>query len=428
VDVAPGELRIARAERRFGTTRLVGLDRVPCASGGARRAALASALGGRAHEVIAALPVAELAHRVLSLPFRDARRIAETVSLELLGQLPSDPGDVAVGHVAIGAAPDGTRVLAALVRRARVASIGLDAARVEAALVGAPRLVDGDGDVAIVLADGARSAIVVRRDGELVGLRALASHPLRDGEAFAREVRWTLVALGGSTRLVVTGADSDDDLRRQVARTTGAPVTSLAAVAATSWRDDALDACAVAAGLIAGPGLVLERPARQVGSARRVAVLAAAAAVLAVVDVGIVRWQLVRQDEALAEAVRATAAAALPAGTRIVAPRAQLEAAAGTLAGRPASPASVLALLRELSQRVPSDVGLELDELVLDGDVVRLHGRTDRFESIDVVTRALGASAGLRDVTAEDSRAAVDGRGVEFGLRATWRPTAGAPS
>jgi Tfp pilus assembly protein PilN len=87
-----------------------------------------------------------------------------------------------------------------------------------------------------------------------------------------------------------------------------------------------------------------------------------------------------------------------------------------------------LALLRELSQRVPADVGLELDEIVLDGDVVRLHGRTDRFESIDVVTRALGASAGLRDVTAEDSRAAVDGRGVEFGLRATWRPTAGAPS
>jgi hypothetical protein len=45
-----------------------------------------------------------------------------------------------------------------------------------------------------------------------------------------------------------------------------------------------------------------------------------------------------------------------------------------------------------------------------------------------VVTRALATSGLLRDVTAEDSRATIDGRGIEFGLRATWHPLLGAPS
>ena len=64
----------------------------------------------------------------------------------------------------------------------------------------------------------------------------------------------------------------------------------------------------------------------------------------------------------------------------------------------------------------------------VEGDVLRLRGRTDRFESIDAVTRALATSASLHDVVAEDSRAAVDGNGIEFRVRATWRPALGAPS
>ena len=88
----------------------------------------------------------------------------------------------------------------------------------------------------------------------------------------------------------------------------------------------------------------------------------------------------------------------------------------------------MLALLRELSARVPADVRLGVDELAVEGDVLRLRGRTDRFESVDAVTRALATSASLHDVVAEDSRAAVDGNGIEFRVRATWRPALGAPS
>jgi Tfp pilus assembly protein PilN len=437
LDLTATELRMARAERRLGTTRLVSCTRVPCATPDARRAALESALEWGPSLIVAALPLAELGHRVLTLPFRDARRLGETVTLELVGQLPADPGDVVAGHLGLETSSDGTRVLAAVARRGRLASLcatladaGAPPARVDAALVGVAHLVEATraADAALLLADGSRSAVVVRRNGRLAGLRALATDPAVDPAAFDREARWTLTALGGASRIVLLGPGASSDAAARIARATGVATESIEDVAAAGWRADELAACGVAAGLVAGPGLVLHRAVHSTASPRRIGALAAAALLLAVADTGIVRWQLARRDGALVEAVRATASAALPAGTRIVAPQAQLEAAAGALARRSATAGNVLGLLREISARLPSDLRLALDELSLDGDVLRVRGRTDRFESIDVVARALAGSAALHDVAAEESRAAVDGNGVEFGLRATWRPAVGAPS
>jgi hypothetical protein len=136
----------------------------------------------------------------------------------------------------------------------------------------------------------------------------------------------------------------------------------------------------------------------------------------------------VRRDAALRVAIEATAAGALPPGTRVVAPRTQLEAAVAAGRADAPAPGRVLALLRELTDRMPAGIQLQLDELALDGDVLRLRGRVDRFETVDAVARALAGASGLSDVGAEESRAAIDGRGVEFGLRATWRPSVGAPS
>ena len=437
IEVTPDELRLARAERRLGATRLVACARVPCSTPDARRAALVDALAWRPSAVVASLPLAALAHRVLTLPFRDPRRVGETVLLELLGQLPHDPGDVAAGHLTLDTTADGTRVVAALARRAAVdglcstlAGAGVRPDRVDAALVGVAHLLDPARAADVALAPRRRRAERARRAARRAaraGWRALSTRPAVDPAGFDREVRWTLAALGGAPRIVLLGAEATGELATRIARATALPAHPIAEVAAAGWRADALAACAVAAGLVAGPGLVLHQEA-PAGNARRVAALAAAVVLLAVVDLGLVRWQLVRRDAALVAAVRTTATAALPAGTRIVAPRAQLEAAAGSLAQQPGTAGDVLALLRELSARLPADVRLALDELALEGDALRIRGRTDRFEAIDLVTRALATSAALHDVVAEESRAALDGNGVEFGVRATWRPAVGAPS
>ncbi len=428
IDLAPDELRVAHAERRFGAARLVRLERIPYASEadlGRALARLASA--HRSASVVAALPLAAAAHRFLSLPFRDGRRLRETVPLELVGHLPGDPGDVAIGFDTIDAGAQGTTVLAAAVRRnditglrERLTAAALVPERIALAPLPVWNLLALP-DAALVVADGERSTVSVRRAGRLAGLRALGARP-DDLDGFVAEVRWTLGAMGAATRIVLAGPDATGDL---AARLDAEPIDRV-----VSWRDPMIGACALAAGLSAGPSLTLDAarsapatPAHR----RRVVGLAAAAALIAVADLGIVRAGLGRREAMLAEATHAAAAAALPAGTRLVAPRAQLEAAAGA-GTQGLRPGAVLALLRELSQRVPASVHLDLDELTLDGDVLRLHGRAEGFEAIDLLQRALATAPGLRDVAAEDSRATVDGRGVEFALRATWGPSLGAPS
>jgi type II secretion system protein L len=440
IDLAPDEVRIARIERRLGGTRLVGCERLPAGSASALAAALESARAWRPSEVVAAFPIARTTHRVLVLPFRDRRRLDETVPLELLGQLPAEPGDVAVGHVTLGPCQEGTRVLAAVARRADVdelvamlAAAGLPPTRIDLALAGAWPLLDDapGGGAALVLADGSQSALVVGRTGRLSGMRALASAPGADPRAFAREVAWALTGLGGVPALVLAGADASVEVSDALAETTGLSPLAIDAAVRPPWRHPALGGCATALGVVAGRGLVLDEARDDVVIARRgrrVAALAAAAALLLAADLGVARWRLARRDAALLQAIHATAAGALPAGARIVAPRAQLEAAAGALARAPGTAASLLGLLRELSTRVPATVTVELDQLTVDGDVVRLHGRATSYETVDAFARALGGSPALRDVAAEESRAAVDGRGVEFGLRASWHAVAGAPS
>jgi Tfp pilus assembly protein PilN len=440
IELTGDELRVVRVERRMGVLRVLACERLPAPTSADRRAALAAVRAWRPHTVATAVPLAALAHRTIELPFRDARRVGETVTLELLGRLPNDPGDVVTGHLTLEVGSSGTRCLAALARRSHVDALsaalddaGVASDRIDAGLLGVWHLVEpaATADAALVLADGERSAIALRRGGRLVGLRALAVRPADDAGAFAAEVRWALAALGGTPAVVLLGADASPGLGDELARVCDVRTMPLADVVTPGWRVPGIAATAVAAGLIAGAGLVLERRHDRAGDARRarrVAAIAVAATVLAIADVGLVRWHLARRDRALVAAIETTATAALPPGTRLVAPRAQLEAAAGSIAARPATASSVLGLLRELSARLPADVGIELDELRLDGDVLRIHGRADRFETVDVVARALVSSAALRDVAAEDSRAAVDGRGVEFGLRATWRPALGAPS
>ena len=87
-----------------------------------------------------------------------------------------------------------------------------------------------------------------------------------------------------------------------------------------------------------------------------------------------------------------------------------------------------LEVLRELSARVPAALRLDLDELAVERDGIRLHGRAESFDAVDALRRELAASPLLADVTAEETRTTVDGRRVEFRLRAARKPALGASS
>jgi len=338
-------------------------------------------------------------------------------------------------------------VLAAAVRRDELESHGallagarLAPARVDLAPLPAWNLLPATrDDQALVIADGAASALALRRGGRLAGLRALGASA-REPAELASEVRWSLAALGGApATVVVAGADAGGALARALAAATGARIVPLAEATRLVPRHgmDEIAACAVAAGLVAGAGraacagLALggTEPAGH-GSLQRAAALAALALALGVLDVGLAHHRLARRDAALVRALAAEAAAALP-GARLVAPQAELEAAVAAATRRAArlgGETGPLEVLRELSGRVPPALRLDLDELAVERDGILLHGRAESFDTVDALRRALAASPLLADVTADETRTTVDGRRVEFRLRAARKPALGASS
>ncbi len=431
LEITEREVRVARGERTFGALRMTALERLPCT-------ALESVAGiAPPHVVLTALPLAQVSHRLLTLPFRDRRRLARTVPLELLGQLPLTPAEAPVVYTPLGRTMDGTAVLAAVARTseleaasAEITSVGLPAPRIELAPLAVanliPQLLDG---VAVVLADGIRAAVGVWRDQRLIGLRALSTDP-SDAAAFATEVRWTLGVLGIPPRLVLTGAEASPALRAAVTQATGMQTSSLADQVAGKHAEN-LDACAVVAGLLAGfgrraaPALVLRAPAAASPSGRRSAALAASALLLAVADFGLTRWTLTRHDARLVAAIQTTATAAAPGAS--AAPRAALEAAVRR-ATRLGAGGTILDVLRELTVHVPESSQLVLDEVTVEAGALRLHGRVPNFAALDGLTRALASSPLLTDVATESARATVDNRAVEFQLHATRRARGGESS
>src|SRR5207253_7462819 len=89
IDVGERELRVARAVRAFGAVRLGAVERIAFADRAELAGALAQLAASRPQAVLTALPAALVTHRFVALPFRDRRRLAATVPLELLGQLPA---------------------------------------------------------------------------------------------------------------------------------------------------------------------------------------------------------------------------------------------------------------------------------------------------------------------------------------------------
>ena len=444
VDIGEHELRLARGERRFGAVRVTSLERIRLPASSALPDALATLAAEHPGVVMSVVPAAAVAHRFLTLPFRDRRRLARTVPLELLGQLPCELDGGTIAFEALGAGTGGTQVLAALVRGEDVAArtsmltaAGIAPTRLDLAPLPVWNLLPAGNDLAVVVADGRQSSVSVRRAGQVMGLRALGA-PAADAIGLAAEVRWSLAGLGGAPATVVlAGADGGAALAGALAGAIPARIVPLAELSGTQCTEHTeLAACAVAAGLVVGAGrrtpvgLRLAGASADDGSLRRVAALAAAALLLGVLDLGIVRWGLARRDAALTRAIASEAAAALP-GVRLVAPRAQLEAAAGATfrhRERLGAQPGVLDVLRDISSRVPPSLRLDLDEVGIERDAVVLRGRAETFDAVDALRRELGGAPTLADVTAEETRATVDGRRVEFRVRAARRHATGASS
>src|SRR5882724_10102274 len=75
---------------------------------------------GPADMVLSALAGNAAAYRILDLPFKDRRKLEQTVPFELESQLPLTVEDAIVDFQVLAKTADGTRVFAALAPRSRI--------------------------------------------------------------------------------------------------------------------------------------------------------------------------------------------------------------------------------------------------------------------------------------------------------------------
>jgi general secretion pathway protein L len=419
-------------------------------------------LGGPQAVTVLGLPLSRLSVRNLTLPFKDARSIAQTLPFELEEQLLVPVDSQVSDFILAGSTPDGgSRVIAFSAEQDLLAGLlggpegrpdpGVitPAALALAAAVArdnppgrlqllvhlelpAATLVLVDGPVPVLCrrlpwvepplqpraeGDGAEAdAPVVNPEA----LRLLAVAVERTIDLYAQESGAPMQPEG----VVLTGplADHDRDsgllsvfpgLPVQVADlaiTTGATC----AVSVEDFGRGPYDAALALAltGLEKRPGINLRRgpfarPRSLFASRKRLVAAGAAAALLTVGSIGLL-WNDYRRLEGRDRALRAEMTEiyrqTFPAVTTVREPYAEMQAAMRTVQG-PAAPATsasagqrVLGLLADISARIPASVALQVSRLAIDRETVLVKGSTDTFNAVQSIRNGLSASALFSEV------------------------------
>jgi Tfp pilus assembly protein PilN len=384
------------------------------------------------------------------------------VPFELESHLPFEHEDAVVDHQVLATHDGQALVLAALAPKAAVrehldalAAAGIEPRVVDVAALGALNLLaDGNGGrTAFVTLDHDRGMVaLLEGGGRLAGVRTLSGGvegPMAVDSA-VREVRWSLLALAADQSLtpltlrVGGDAASTPGLLPALGDALGATPHMLD----SSERSEVPDALRHEQAAFATTlGLALRDGAGRAGygvnfrrgefayhrerealwrGVRTAAVLAAIALVVMVASAVLEGWRLEARRDALRADVRALFLGAMPDARTIVNEKAQLEAEIAALekerllyGGLAPSAPRAIDLLRALTAAVPAGVALDVDELALDGETLRLRGSTRSYEDVEAVKQRLAALPQFRDVQAKDVRASVDGGQVEFRLALT---------
>ncbi len=463
LDVGGATLRAVLVERTLRSQRILGFYATPrSADLAADLRALVAAHDLQWDEVVSALPGSVVTHRVLTLPFHDRKRLDQTVPFELETQLPFELGDAIVDYHVLARDGEAAIVLAAFAPKTAVrehlellAAAGLDPRVLDLAPLVATnvvRLVEGGGSGAhaLVTLDHDRAMIAVLEDGRLRGLRALSRGAGTNGdlEGVTRDLRWSLLALTGDSGLeslaLWIGGDAADrpDVAPALERALGITPRAIASLPIAGVPSLARHEQAA---FTAPLGLALredadalrldfrrgeftyhrEREALWRGLAGA-GILALVVLTLMVASFVLEGRRLVARRDLVRADIRALFTAALPNVRKIVNEKAQLGTEIAALekqrqlyGGLAPSAPRAIDLLKAVTLGVPPDVELDVEELALDGESLRLRGSTRTYEGVEAVKRGLAARPEFRDVQAKDVRASVDGQRVDFRLQLT---------
>jgi len=416
---------------------------------------------GSFDRVIATLDAGAAAFRILSLPFRDRRRVSQAVGPALEEHVPFslDDGVLSWDFAAQVTGSAGADVLAAIAEtatiasaKARIAALGTETAPQRllwepSVILSAYRRAVGD-DASFVAVDfGDGGATIARLEGgRLAALRIVSAC---EEELLVRNTAWAVTTLAGDqTRAVVGGrhgARLADNLARRVAglRVELLPVRSpVDGFGARDWRElTSLAGLVLAAsGDALAPQLDFEAGA---GSLIGVAALrelqneggpllrwGAAAAALAVLAVGLDYAQLFTERSALSQSAEEIYTTAMPAGSGGVGRKLKMEMRLRELTGKAEAAAtgsagSPLALLAAISRDVPKSLDVVVDQVEHVPPAAKVVGHAASFETVTKMQEALQKGGAFSRVEVKDVHASVTGGGVEFLLELSTTPSGG---
>ncbi len=480
LEVQAHEVRAALVEASFRDYKVVDLYELPLSSADDLEEALRNfvrQINFQPHTVVSSLPGEVITLRTFFLPFKDRKRLDQTVPYELETQVPFDLEEVVVSYQVLLRDKTGSHVLAALVPRAELQrhlnvlqAAGLDPKIVDFAPLAALnvlQLLDLPIAERTVFIGGEidRLTVALYRGGTLVGLRTItpvnASYTADGAEGaegngrpeileevvgdLMAELRWTLLALDGGgleegTRCVLAGEGIYFDrlahqLREQLAmevlRIQESPLKGLPAT-----LREKLTPFAVPIGL----ALREIQPDRCYGlnfrsgefayhrgqEELRRALLGTATLAMFVLGLFVLQTylnyrHLEAQLAAVNSQIRHVFRQTLPDVQRVIDESRQIreEIAAAEkrlkLLGSVAPPSGATAIdaLHAISTAIPESLKLEVDEYVMDTEEIKIRAHTDSLDTPNSIREAIANGKYFADVQVKDIKTAPDGR-VDF--------------
>jgi len=472
LDIGEGEAKAAVIETTFRDYRVAGLYREPLSAVDGpieeQVRKFIEKYGENADTILSALPGHRVTWRTFFLPFRDAKRLAQTVPFELESNVPFGLDEVVVDFYVLHRDRAGTTVLAAMVPKDELEKhlemlqqAGADPKIVDVsplATLNALSLVPDLPPTFIYIDVGSRSTTVaLYRERTLIGLRTLlhraalsstnggggggAEHSL---STLVVELRWSLLALNG--------APLDDDMPCYVAGE-GAAIDALQGELEESLnvrvrrldqirlRSVDANAGSQAPSFTSTIGLALREvtPTAAIGvnfrrgeftfhrsqqelqrALRGVAALGALVVALTVGDLYMEYRQLATRATQLDQQVQMVFRDTLP-DERAVNPVVQLQDEVTGLSDRvallndivPVSTSTSVDVLRAVSSAIPTKLRIDSEEYSMDSDQVRLRGNTETYESVDAIKQNLLNTGFFSAVEVKEAKVDKNG-GVNF--------------
>ncbi|MCK6556706.1 pilus assembly protein PilM [Candidatus Binatia bacterium] len=431
-----------------------------------RRLVAANSLEGAT--VLSTLPGDLVSVRTMFLPFRDRKRLDQTVPFELETQVPFGLDEIVVDYQVLQRDKAGSTVLAALVQRkdldehlGMLAAAGLDPKVVDVAPLATLNVLSLVGEElpgTYVYVGGSMRRLLVAlfRNRRLVGVRTLVAGPpaaaAGNGHAagtedqvaaLVGEVRWTLLALNEAPfddglPCLVAGEGSEFEALMRGLAGLDLDVRRLDAVPLRKVADaqrSAVPRFVTPLGLALreveqGERLGLNFRQGEFAYHRgedelrqalwRTASLGMIAVTLLLLSLFMSHQEMERRLASIQTQIRLVVQQTLPDVKLGRDERAQLQAEIDAaqkklqvLSGIAPSGATAIDVLRTMAAAIPETLRIDVDEYVMDVDGVRLKARTDSFETADQIKQKLVGTRAFSDVQVKDIKQTADGS-VDF--------------